>query len=418
MFKSIRHGLFAALAGFAVLICIGYTGLALVIAYVTEDMLIDRLLQREAAAITAHFHASGEVKTPGLDLISVHRRFDTLPPAVRAQAAGKARAEVFTDSGRHYHVRALDLHAEGKARARGAQRIYLLADVGPLLVVAKLIGEVGGVLLGVALGLVALALLLAWLLARRLVSPLLVLAQEVRAVTPDGAASFSARQRPDEIGYLAEKLGTTIAGLHAALGREHAFTRDVSHELRTPLTVMNNVLGQASAGPLEAADVAQLQASLGEIRHTVDVLFALARAEHVVEETFDLRGIIEESLLRLMDDGAWNGAALVLDLPDRVAVTGNRHLARLLIDNCLGNARFHGAPGLQVGWHDGVLSMTNTVDPGRTATMQGFQHGQNLLARIAAAMRWRIGFHAGTASYRVAIVPAVPAGPVLPPPVR
>jgi signal transduction histidine kinase len=358
------------------------------------------------------------VKAPGQDFITVHRGIDTLPPVVRAQAAGKARGEIFTGTGQHYHLRALDLPAEGKARSRGVQRIYLLADVAPLLVVAKLIQDVGGVLLAVALGLVALALLLAWLLARRLVSPLLVLAREVRGVTPDGAASFSARQRPDEIGYLAEKLGTTIAGLHAALQREHAFARDVSHELRTPLTVMNNVLGAAASRPLEKQDVAQLQAGLDEIRQTIDVLFALARAEHFGSEPFDLRGLIEDGLLRLVNESGWDGEGLVLDLPDRLEVTGNRHLARLLIENCLGNARFHGAPGLRVSFEKdvpgGVLSIGNAVASGRAGTMQGFQHGQNLLRRIAAAMGWEIAFHAGTAAYRVDIVPAMPPPAAMP----
>lgn len=265
--------------------------------------------------------------------------------------------------------------------------------------VSKLIQDVGGVLIFVALGLIALALLLAYLLSRRLVSPLQALAHEVRA----GAVEFSARHRQDEIGYLAEKLGATITELHTALEREHAFTRDVSHELRTPLTVMNNLVGQAA---WDAGDVAQLKAGLDDIGNTIDVLFALARAEHIAEEPFDLRGCIEESLLRLLDQGALDGERLTLDLPERLTVLGNRHLSVLLINNCLGNALFHGGAGarLRLSFADGVLSLSNTIDPARTGTMQGFQHGQNLLARIAKAMRWRIGFHAG-ATYRVEIAP-------------
>ncbi|WP_338768791.1 hypothetical protein [Massilia sp. METH4] len=396
MSKSIRHGLFAVLAGFTVLICFCYTGLALVIAYVTEDMLVDRLLEREAAAIAAHYRAHGEVKAPGLDLVRVYRGIDTLPAIVREQAATRPRGEIFTDTGQHYHLRTLDLD--------GRQRIYLLADAGPLLVVSKLIQDVGGVVIFVALSLVALALLLAWLLARWLVAPLLVLAREVRSAAPDGEIRFSARERPDEIGYLADRLGTTLADLHAALRREHAFTRDVSHELRTPLTVMNNVLGQAGDRSLERGEVAQLQAGLDEIRATIDVLFALARAEHIAAEPFDLRGCIEDSLLRLAERG-WNDDRLRLDLPDRLAVTGNRHLARLLIDNCLANAAFHGAPGLRVCFANGVLEIVNAVDPARNATVQGFLHGQNLLARIATATGWQIGFHAGPSTYRVEIFP-------------
>lgn len=387
MFSSIRHGLFAALAGFTLLICLCYTGLALVISYVTEDMLVDRLLAREAATMAAHFHAHGELRQPASDVIRAYRDAESLPAVARAQvAAGRERAEIATDSGQHYHLRTLDLPA---------QKVYLLADAQPLLVVSTLFQEVGGLLTAVALGLIALALLLAYWLSRRLVSPLLVLADEVRGQTPP----FSAARRRDEIGYLARKLDATLGQLQASLAREHAFTRDVSHELRTPLTVMNNVL--AASRPLSAQQVAQLQAGLAEIGHTVDVLFALARAEHIAQEAFDLRGCIEESLLRLMRQDV----ELTLELPERLPVRGNRHLIPLLLNNCLGNALFHGgrAARLNVSFADGVLRIANTVSG--DAAMQGFQHGQNLLQRIAAAMDWHISFHAGQNAYRVDIVP-------------
>jgi len=403
MFKSIRHGLFAALAGFTVLICLVYTGLALVISYVTEDMLIDRLLEREAAAMTAHFRLHGEVPPPGDAMMQVYLSAEALPPAVREQvAAGQARAEISTDGGQHYHLRTLDLPAQSSP-----QRIYLLADVRPLLVVSQLFREVGGVLVSVALGLITLALLLAYWLSRRLVAPLQVLANEVRTLPSQAVVEFSARHRPDEIGYLARRLGATIAELQAALNREHAFTRDVGHELRTPLTVMNNILGPARASVLDVDDVAQLRTGVDEIGDTIDVLFALARAEHIAEQAFDLRGCIEEGLLRLMDGGAWEGDRLELDLPERLEAWGNRHLSTLLVNNCLGNALFHGGAGsrLSLSFVDGVLSLSNTVDPARPGATQGFRHGQHLLRRIAGAMRWEVEFHAGATAYRVDIVP-------------
>lgn len=403
MFRSIRQGLFAALAGFTVLICVCYTGLALIISYVTEDMLVDRLLAREAAAVTARFRQHGDIASTDDGLIRVYRDAGALPPVVRRHLdAGRERGEIFTDTGQHYHLRTLDLRAQ-----HGPPRLYLLADVGPLLVVSKLFREVGGVLVAVALGLIALALLLAYLLSRRLVLPLQVLAAEVKSLAPEGSARFSARGRRDEIGYLADKLGTTIGELQAALRREHAFTRDVSHELRTPLTVMNNVLGQAASRPLEQHDVAQLRAGLDELGESIEVLFALARAEHIASETFDLRGGIEDSLLRLLEGAGWDHQRLALHLPDRLEVVGNRHLSTLLINNCVGNALFHGGDGcqLRLSFAHGMLSIENTVDPVRAGTTQGFRHGQHLLLRIANAMDWEIGFHAGAARYRVDIVP-------------
>ncbi|MYN16110.1 hypothetical protein GTP81_05040 [Rugamonas sp. FT107W] len=403
MFKSIRHGLFAALAGFTILLCVCYTGLVLVISYVTEDMLIDRLLEREAAAMSAHFRLRGELPPPGDEMMRVYRGAAALPPAVRERvAAGQPRAEISTATGQHYHLRTLDLPAPS-----GPLRVYLLADVRPLLVVSQLFRDVGGVLAAVALGLIALALLLAYLLSRRLVLPLQVLANEVRALSPQGPVELSARHRRDEIGYLAQKLGATITELHAALNREHAFTRDISHELRTPLTVMNNIVGPARAAALDANDMVQLRAGLGEIGGAIDVLFALARAEHIAQEAFDLRGCVEDGLLRLLDNGAWADDRLALRLPERLEVWGNRQLSALLVNNCLDNALFHGGAGtrLSLSFADGVLSLSNTVDPARAGMTQGFRHGQHLLRRIAGAMRWEIGFHAGAAAYRVDIAP-------------
>jgi hypothetical protein len=167
---------------------------------------------------------------------------------------------------------------------------------------------------------------------------------------------------------------------------------------------MNNTLTQAAARPLAMQEVAQLQAGLADFGNIIDVLFALARAEHIAQEVVDLRGCIEESLLRA---GDWDEERLVLDLPERLLVKGNRHLILLLVNNCLGNALFHGGSNvrLELTFRDGVLGIVNTIDAERAATMQGFLHGQNLLKRIAQAMQWEIGFHAGGAAYRVDITP-------------
>jgi len=400
MAKSIRSSLFAALAGFTILICLCYTGLAVVIAYVTEDMLVERLLMREAAAIASHAARTGSLPRPSSDLITLHPSRATLPAAVRAATSpATMRAEVFAGGGAHYHLMVRELPHHG--------RIHMLAEVGPMLVVSNVVQDVGGVLIFVALALVGLALLLAWLLARRLVRPLQTLALEARTLHPGSVASFSARARPDEIGVLAERLETGFNALQAALRREHDFTRDVGHELRTPLTVMNNTLALAAARPLERADVAQLQAGLDELRATIDVLFALARAEHIGQARFDLRACIEEALLGLADADALSEARLAVDLPERLPVEGNGRLASLLLTNCIGNALFHGGPGcrLTVSWSGETLTIANTIDAAHGGQVQGFAHGQNLLARVAGAMGWTIAFHPGDAGYRVEIGP-------------
>ncbi|BDT57989.1 two-component sensor histidine kinase [Massilia varians] len=400
---SIRRSLFAALAGFTILICLCYTGLAVVIAYVTEDVLVERLLEREAAAIEAQAARGGGPPRPASDLVTVHTSRDTLPAVVRLAAApGDLRAEVFTRTGQHYHLMVREL-----PDGAGTRRMYLLADVAPVLVVSKVVQDVGGVLIFVAMALIGLALLLAWLLARRLVRPLRLLAHEAQALRPGGTASFSARGRPDEIGILAERLETGFSALQAALRRERDFTRDVGHELRTPLTVMNNTLALASTRPLGLHELGQLQAGVDELRATTEVLFALARAEHVGLENFDLRACIEAALLRLPGAQAWDEERLALTLPERLQVQGNQHLAHLLVTNCLGNALFHGGPHtrLAIAHENGRLFIANTVDAAHAGRVQGFAHGQNLLQRAARSMGWEIAFQPGDMCYRVEILP-------------
>ncbi|OEZ49071.1 sensor protein QseC [Janthinobacterium sp. MP5059B] len=403
MSKSIRQRLFAALAGFTVLLCLCYTGLALVIAYVTEDMLVQRLLEREAAAVSMRWQQHGKLTPSGSDLITVYGSYLDLPQAVRAQVPPSApRGEVFTTTGQHYHVLALDVLAGGKAA-----RCYLLADVAPVLVVSRLAREVGGVVAGVALALIALALLLAYWLARRLVLPLQRLAQEARQLAPGSAVHFSERDRPDEIGFLARRLETTFAELQSVLRREQAFTRDVSHELRTPLTLMHNTLALANAQPLSGQEQAQLRQSTDEMRATIDVLFALARAEQLSGVVVELRACIEQCLLRLLDEHRWDASLLTLDLPERLEVLGNPQLLMLLINNCLANALFHGGPDCRISivFAQGRLNIVNTVQAGHPRRIHGFAHGQNLLLRLAKAMQWDIVFHPGATQYRVAILP-------------
>ena len=404
MAKSIRRQLFAALAGFTVLLCLCYTGLALVIAYVTEDMLVQRLLEREAAAVSMRWQRHGKLTPSGSDLITVYGSYLDLPQAVRAQVPPSApRGEVFTTTGQHYHVLALDHVAAGQP-----QRVYLLADVAPVLVVSRLAREVGGVVAGMALALIALALLLAYWLARRLVQPLQRLAQEARQLAPGSAVHFSARDRPDEIGFLARRLETTFAELQAVLQREQVFTRDVSHELRTPLTLMHNTLALANAQPLGGQAQVQLQQATDEMRATIEVLFALARAEQLPGEVVELRGCIEQCLLRLLEDSTWDASLLTLELPERLEVLGNGQLMLLLINNCLANALFHGGPACRVSiaFAQGCLSICNTVPAGQPRRVHGFAHGQNLLLRLAQAMHWEIAFHPGERQYRVAIMVA------------
>jgi signal transduction histidine kinase len=81
---------------------------------------------------------------------------------------------------------------------------------------------------------------LGWLLARRVMEPVIRLAGQVRhrdQLLP--LAPLLAPEYPDdEVGYLAAAFDSTLGQLRHSLERERLFTSDVSHELRTPLMII------------------------------------------------------------------------------------------------------------------------------------------------------------------------------------
>ncbi len=95
------------------------------------------------------------------------------------------------------------------------------------------------VLVGFVLSL-ALAVFLGWVLARKVMAPVVRLARQVRhrdqllGLAPPLAPDYAA----DEVGELAVAFDATLGRLRQALSRERLFTSDVSHELRTPLMVL------------------------------------------------------------------------------------------------------------------------------------------------------------------------------------
>jgi signal transduction histidine kinase len=132
---------------------------------------------------------------------------------------------------------------------------------------------------------IALATLLGWLLARRVMAPVIRLARQVRHRDQllDLAPPLHPDYAVDEVGELALSFDQTLGRLRAALGREKLFTSDVSHELRTPLMVLASscelLLSNPSLDPRSSAQVGRIARASDEMRQLVDTFLMLARAQ-------------------------------------------------------------------------------------------------------------------------------------------
>lgn len=141
------------------------------------------------------------------------------------------------------------------------------------------------VLVGFVLSL-ALAVFLGWILARKVMAPVVRLARQVRhrdqllGLAPPLAPDYAA----DEVGELAVAFDATLGRLRQALTRERLFTSDVSHELRTPLMVLASscelLLENPGIDQRGRAQVERIARACAEMRELVQTFLMLARAQH------------------------------------------------------------------------------------------------------------------------------------------
>ncbi|CRM02778.1 MULTISPECIES: sensor histidine kinase [Pseudomonas] len=141
------------------------------------------------------------------------------------------------------------------------------------------------VLVGFVLSL-ALAVFLGWVLARKVMAPVVRLARQVRhrdqllGLAPPLAPDYAA----DEVGELAVAFDATLGRLRAALSREQLFTSDVSHELRTPLMVLASscelLLENPAIDQRGRNQVQRIARACEEMRELVQTFLMLARAQH------------------------------------------------------------------------------------------------------------------------------------------
>jgi signal transduction histidine kinase len=140
------------------------------------------------------------------------------------------------------------------------------------------------VLVGFVLSL-ALAIFLGWVLARKVMAPVVRLARQVRhrdqilGLAPPLAPDYTA----DEVGELAVAFDATLGRLRDALTRERLFTSDVSHELRTPLMVLASscelLLENPALPERSRAQVQRIARACEDMRDLVQTFLMLARAQ-------------------------------------------------------------------------------------------------------------------------------------------
>lgn len=216
----------------------------------------------------------------------------------------------------------------------------------------------------------ALAMLMVQLLARGMTSPLREMAAAAKAMA---RGDYSRRVRAtskDEVGDLARAFNTMAADLASVDAMRRDLIANVSHELRTPISALQAVLENLVDG-VTAPDTETLTTMLRQterLGRLVTQLLDLSRLESGVVPlemtTFAARPFLE----RICDDARYarrqvSGGDLPVrvEVPDGVAVTGDRERVHQVVTNLVDNALRHAADEVVVSATDGGDSVVVEV---------------------------------------------------------
>lgn len=239
---SIRSRIRNALVGLALLLCVGFSGIIFMIAFVIEDRMFVNQLKVQQRDLIEHLQRGNDLKSwraslPGIQILNDIDELDT--------SLTHGQFEIITtEIGVHeyYNTESAGFvsHVEHPINHRS---LFLQYDVSDLLVVRGSKNSIL-ILLGVlSLLITGVAVLISRRLATVTLTPVQLLTDTLDAgqgvsVINDLVSKFST----DEVGVLAKELAKSIERAHDSAQREFEFNQGVSHELRSPLQVAKSAV--------------------------------------------------------------------------------------------------------------------------------------------------------------------------------
>ncbi len=253
---------------------IGVYGASVVI----KDVLIKQALQDEARHFWRLYENDPSVQVPDTFNMKAYLLDMRDAPALPA---------LYRDLGNGYH--SLDKRHGGEliwVETRGRQKLVLVFKQEQVDALAFWFGVVP---LALLLVVVYVMVLLSYRTSKRLVSPVIWLANEVRGWDPKqpDVSALAPQKLPADMDGEAMVLSAALRDLGRRIGqfleRERNFTSNASHELRTPLTVIrvatDMIAAETCLSPTAQRSVARIQKASREMESLIEGFLLLARED-------------------------------------------------------------------------------------------------------------------------------------------
>jgi len=222
-----------------------------------------------------------------------------------------------------------------------------------------------------------------WLLAGRMLAPLIRITDATR-VAANGSLShrIELEGRQDEFRELADSFDAMLARLEAHVAEQQRFAANASHELRTPLAITQTILDVARNDPNADTDelVDRLHAVNTRAIDLTEALLLLSRADQrsFARERVDLSLIAEEATETLLPLAEKRGLAIETS-GDVTPTVGSHTLLLQLSTNLVHNAIVHNLP------ERGTVWVTTSVHP-KSAVLTVENTGERLSPQFVSTL--------------------------------
>ena len=266
-----------------------------------------------------------------------------------------------------FHI-AVPVLLEGEGQLGNVQIIFSLAATQADIRKSLLTGA------GLALLIVALGIVLAFIFGQRALAPIQGIADAASKIAAGDLTQRVEVKRRDEIGVLAssfnhmasslaqmthgleekveqrtEELSRVNAELQRATQHKSDFLANMSHELRTPLNAVigfSDVLREQMFGPLNAKQEEYVTDILTSGQHLLSLIndvLDLSKVEagkmELESGVFDLRKLLENSLVMVKERALSHGIQLSLDIGDGIGlIEADERRVKQVLFNLLSNA--------------------------------------------------------------------------------
>jgi signal transduction histidine kinase len=294
---------------------------------------------------------------------------------------------------------------------RGEDTLYLIFDERRVSALAFIFGILP---LSAVLLIIYIASFLTWRKSRKLVSPLVQLAEllrrtpvnDARAARPD--LSMVEAEADSEVAVLVVALESYASRLVGFVERERQFTRDASHELRTPLAVIRANLELLTGREVNPAALRRIEDTVGDMEALIETLLLLARSEsrELPDDELVVNDLVCNLVERLEPLADRKQVGVRVEQSVLLSLRAPETVLTMVLTNLIRNAINYTASGhVTISIEAGSVQVRDTgpgIDPAQLQRlMQPFERGQTMgesghglglaiVQRLCERCRWKL----------------------------